>query len=121
MTVTELTTKADFDALLEKSTVVVVQASAAWCGPCKAITPIYNKLAGEHASDKFAFAHFDTDEVPDLAQELGISSLPTFTFFENKEKGDEVKGAIPPKLQAAVQGYAEKAKGEGALKTDEDF
>lgn len=121
MSVTELTTKADFDALREKSPYVVVQASASWCGPCKAITPIYNKLAVEHASDKFAFAHFDTDEVPDLAQELGVTSLPTFTFFENQERGDEVKGAIPPKLQAAIKGYAEKAKGDGALKTDEDF
>lgn len=121
MTVTELTTKSEFDALCEKSQYVVVQASASWCGPCKAITPIYNKLAGQHASEKFAFAHFDTDEVPDLAQELGIASLPTFTFFENQEKGEVVKGAIPPKLQAAIKGYADKANGDGALKTDEDF
>lgn len=121
MAVTELNTKAEFDALLSKTPFVAVQASASWCGPCKAITPIYNKLAGEHGSDKFAFAHFDTDEVPDLAQELGVTSLPTFTFFENGDKSDEVKGAVPPKLQAAIKGYSEKAKGDAALKTDEDF
>lgn len=57
-------------------------------------------------SDEFTGAHFvklDVDEVPDVAQELGIRAMPTFIIFKGGEKIAEVVGANPKALVAAVE------------------
>ena len=48
------------------------------------------------------FYKVDVDEVPDLAQELGIRAMPTFVIFKNGEKVDEVVGANPKAIEAAI-------------------
>jgi thioredoxin 1 len=56
-------------------------------------------------SEQFPNAHFikvDVDEVPDVAQELGIRAMPTFIIFKNGEKVSEIVGANPPALRAAI-------------------
>jgi thioredoxin 1 len=63
-------------------------------------------------SDDFPDAHFvkvDVDEVPDVAQELGIRAMPTFLIFKDGEKAAEIVGANPKALLAAIQ-HATKAK-----------
>lgn len=125
MSVIDIKSKADFDALLQKHSHVALQAHATWCGPCKAISPIFAKEAttqlSSHAQpDRLAFAKFDTDEVPDLAQELGIRSIPAFFFFENGDKSDTVAGANPPALKARIAKMAEGA-GKDGFTTQEDF
>lgn len=113
--VQSITTKAQFDELIEKTPHVVLQATASWCGPCKAITPLYNKHADTLSiPDRYAFARFDTDDVPDLAFELGIRTIPAFFFFENGDKANTVAGANPPLLKKAVEEVGEKAKGGAA-------
>jgi thioredoxin 1 len=57
-------------------------------------------------SDEFPGAHFvklDVDEVPDVAQELGIRAMPTFLIFKHEEKVQEIVGANPKALLAAIQ------------------
>jgi len=54
------------------------------------------------------FIKLDVDEVPDVAQELGIRAMPTFLIFKDGEKVGEIVGANPPALKAAI----EKAAGE---------
>ncbi|KAF4449884.1 thioredoxin 1 [Fusarium albosuccineum] len=115
MAVVTLTSKAQFDELINKTPYVVIQAHATWCGPCKAISPIYNKHAEAlTVPNKYAFAKFDTDDVPDLAFELGIRSIPAFFFFENGDKDKTLQGANPPALKERVEGYATKANGGAA-------
>lgn len=110
MSVTELKTKADFEKLISSTPYVAIQAHATWCGPCKAISPFFAKQAGAlSVPDKVAFAKFDTDDVPDLAFELGIRSIPAFFFFENGDKTGDLLGAKPPVLQKAVEELAAKA------------
>lgn len=125
MSVIDIKTKTQFDELIRSTPYVAIQAHATWCGPCKAISPFFQKHADKNSQEgKYAFARFDTDDVPDLAFELGISSIPAFYFFENGDKGDSLKGANPPALQKAIEGYAQKASStdnDGALKTDEKF
>ncbi|KAF1829441.1 thioredoxin-domain-containing protein [Decorospora gaudefroyi] len=97
-----LQTKSAFDeALAEKETLMVLDCFATWCGPCKVIAPQVVKL-----SDKYPTARFfklDVDEVPDVAQELGIRAMPTFLLFKGGEKVAEVVGANPKALEAAIQ------------------
>lgn len=93
--------KAEFQAALKDNKVVVVDAFATWCGPCKVIAPQVVKF-----SDEFTGAHFvklDVDEVPDVAQELGIRAMPTFLIFKNEEKVQEIVGANPKALLAAIE------------------
>lgn len=115
MPVTTITAKSDFDNLLTTHPHVILQATASWCGPCKAITPLYNKHSDDagatSVSDALAFARFDTDDVPDLAFELGVRTIPAFFVFEKGEKVDGLAGANPPALKKAVDGLVEKAKG----------
>jgi thioredoxin 1 len=118
--VQEITSKAEFDQLLKSNPYVFVQAHATWCGPCKAISPFFEKHADQYQiPDKYAFVKFDTDEVPDLAQELGIRSIPAFFMFENGDKVENLAGANPPALQKLAQTYSEKAA--GGISTNEDF
>lgn len=63
-------------------------------------------------SEEFPNAHFikvDVDEVPDVAQELGIRAMPTFIIFKGGEKVGEIVGANPPALKAAIANAVGKA------------
>lgn len=117
MSLIEVTSVPQFYTLLDETPLVAVQAHATWCGPCKAIKPFFAKHA-ENSSvpGTLAFAHFDIDAVPNLAQELGISSVPAFFFFENGNKEDSIRGADPKKLDSIVQQLSEKAKAKAEAK-----
>ncbi len=112
MPVITITSKAQFDDLVTSTPYVVLQASASWCGPCKAISPMFVRHSDALGIENtYAFAKFDTDDVADLASELGVRSLPTFYFFENGDKADAgVTGANPPALKKRVEEVSEKAK-----------
>ncbi|KAI9821757.1 MAG: Cytoplasmic thioredoxin isoenzyme 2 [Pycnora praestabilis] len=89
-----------------KDQVMVLDCFATWCGPCKVIAPQVVNL-----SDKYPTARFyklDVDEVPDVAQELGIRAMPTFKLFKNGEEIAEVVGANPKALEAAIQKAVEE-------------
>ncbi|QUC23563.1 uncharacterized protein UV8b_07804 [Ustilaginoidea virens] len=121
MPVITVTSKQQFDQLIRDTDSVAIQASAAWCGPCKAISPLFEKhsdaLAADHA---VAFAKFDIDQVPDLAQELGVTSVPTFYFFSQAERTSVVTGANPGSLKTAVDDLTKRATGT-AFSTTENF
>jgi thioredoxin 1 len=104
MPVTEIKNISDYKNLLQSHEVVIIDAWAPWCGPCRAISPIFEKLSEteNYDSSKVVFAKFDIDEVPDLSQELGIRSIPAFFTFRNGDLDDNMSGANPPALQKLV-------------------
>lgn len=64
---------------------------------------------GYRYSEQFTNAHFvkvDVDDVPDVAQELGVRAMPTFILFKGGEKAAEVVGMNPPALLAAIEKLA---------------
>lgn len=65
---------------------VVIKFFATWCGPCKRISPIVEKLESEF--DICKFIAVDTDEFPDIISTYGVKSLPTILFLKD---GVEVK------------------------------
>jgi thioredoxin 1 len=102
--------KKEYDDLLNSHPYAVVYATASWCGPCKAIGPFFDKHASEYdIPEKIAFIKFDTDEVPDIAQELGIRSIPAFFTFEDGGKIDSLSGANPPALLRLIAEVHQKA------------
>ncbi|KAH8728656.1 thioredoxin-like protein [Phaeosphaeriaceae sp. PMI808] len=100
----DLLTTADYKKAMEdKDAFVVLDCFATWCGPCKMIAPTIVKFSEKYPDTKFY--KLDIDEVPDVAQELGIRAMPTFVFFKGGEKVGEVVGANPKAIEAGIQEY----------------
>ncbi len=75
------------------SGVVVVDCWAAWCGPCKKLSPIVDKVAEDYEG-KAVFAKLDVDENPEVCELQGIMSIPTLLFFKNGQLVDKSVGFI---------------------------
>lgn len=89
---------------------MVIDCFATWCGPCKVIAPEVVKLSKIHTSTRFY--KLDVDEVPDVAQELGVRAMPTFLLFKDGVKVGEVVGANKAALQAAVEKFGDGVKAQ---------
>jgi thioredoxin 1 len=67
---------------------------ADWCGPCKAMAPIFEEIETEYA-DKVTFEKVDVESDNDLAAQFGIMSIPTFVILKNDKEIDRKLGAMP--------------------------
>ena len=89
------TTDADFDADVVKSDkITLVDFWAPWCGPCRAVAPVLEEIATEHA-DKLRVVKLNTDENPQITGKLGITSIPTLHVYMGGEIVKTIIGARP--------------------------
>lgn len=88
-----------------KDRLVLLDCFATWCGPCKAIAPQIAKWSEDAAYGEVEFYKVDVDEVPDVAQDLGITAMPTFLLFKNGERVKEIVGANPRAIKDALDEY----------------
>ncbi|MDP1923790.1 MAG: co-chaperone YbbN [Thiobacillus sp.] len=112
---------ADFQvAVLDESRTrpVVVDFWAPWCGPCKSLKPILEKLAVEYGG-KFRLAKVNADDNQALSQQYGVRGIPAVKAFVNGEMVDEFSGALPEAevrafLDRLVPGPAEDLRAQAA-------
>jgi len=94
------------DEVLKSTLPVLVDIWAPWCGPCRMIAPVVEKLA-EKYDQRFKFCRLNIDQNPQSATNYQVMSIPTLIFFKDGKMVDRVVGAVPervlePKIEALL-------------------
>jgi len=79
---------------------VLIDFSATWCGPCKAIAPFFNSLKDKYPSIKFL--KIDIDENQEMARKYNINNIPAFILFKDGLEEDRLVGANKVKLEEMI-------------------
>jgi thioredoxin 1 len=86
-------TDSSFDEFVANNPKVVVDCWAAWCGPCRMLTPIVEELASERMD--ITFGSLDVDRNRMVPSKYGIMSIPTLLYFKDGKLVDKTLGALP--------------------------
>ncbi len=90
-------TKDSFEKeVLESKEPVLIDFYADWCGPCKMMAPVVEKLA-EKYEGKVKVGKVNSDDEPELAQKFQVMSIPNFVIIKGGKVVDRVIGAVPQK------------------------
>lgn len=86
-------TEQNFNEMMASGLPVMIDFSATWCGPCKALAPRVEEIAAEYEG-KAIVGTADVDECPDLAAQFRIRNVPTVLFFKGGEVKDKSVGLV---------------------------
>ena len=87
------------DVVLNSPDTIMVDFWAEWCGPCRAVSPILDQIAAEHA-DKIKIVKLNVDDNPQMAMKYQITSIPAMKVFR---AGEVVKTVIGAKPKPAIE------------------
>jgi thioredoxin 1 len=86
-------TEANFAQLTSAGKPTLVDFWAVWCGPCRIMDPVLEKLAAKY-SDRVLFGKVNVDEEMNISSRYQVFSIPTFMIFKNGQPMDAVIGAV---------------------------
>ena len=100
--ITEISDDSFEGEVLQAEKPVLFDFWAPWCGPCKAIGPVIEDLAGAFG-DKIKFAKCNVDDNPATPTKYGIRAIPTLIFFKGGEVVDQITGMVAKsKLEESI-------------------
>jgi thioredoxin 1 len=103
MAVVTITGK-NFEAeVMQSDKPVLIDFWAAWCGPCRMVSPIVDEIDEEEPSIKVG--KVDVDANPELAQKFGVMSIPTLVMIKDGKVAQRVVGARPKAAIKALLGF----------------
>ncbi len=95
----------EFDKIISESKPTIVDFFATWCGPCKMLSPILEKVEEDSKGD-FNIVKVDVDESYDIAKKYGIMSVPTMIIFKDGEEQEKIVGLRQKnQIEEAVRSY----------------
>ena len=86
--------KMEFDQDLSSGKLMMVDFWADWCGPCRMLAPVIEKLAQDYEG-KVQVGKVNVDQQPELAMRYGVMSIPTVIFFKGGQELDRLVGVMP--------------------------
>lgn len=105
-----ITSKLEFEQILKSfNGVLLVDFFATWCGPCKMLAPVMEELSTQYDESQVKILKVDVDQVPELAQEYGIVSIPTVFVGVNHQIAEGFLGAHPKEFyEEKIADYLQK-------------
>lgn len=100
----EAKTESAFNVCAQK-TFVLVDFFATWCGPCKALTPILEKLSSTPKYASVVFIKVDVDKLDALAEKFHVTAMPTIILLRNGKEVGRVVGVDQAKIESLLQKY----------------
>jgi thioredoxin 1 len=101
--ITEITDENFQSEILSSSTPALVDFWAAWCGPCRAIGPVVEELAGQFEG-QLKVGKLNVDENPKTPAQYGIRAIPTLILFKNGTVAEQITGAVSKStLETAIK------------------
>ncbi len=95
----------EFDTLLTTESLLVVDCTATWCGPCKLVAPLIDKLADDYG-DRAKILKLDIDANKTIAKRFGLRSIPAVMFFKQGELVETLVGVKPyEEFSSAIEKY----------------
>ncbi|XP_075518887.1 thioredoxin H-type 1-like [Primulina tabacum] len=92
--------RSHFQKGVESKKLVVIDFTAAWCGPCRLITPVFAEIAKK--TPHVMFLKVDVDELKPVAEEFKVEAMPTFVFLKEGLEVDRVVGARKEDLETEI-------------------
>jgi len=96
----------NFDSAIKSSKPLLVDFWATWCGPCKFMLPVFDKLSSKY-TDTVNFGRLNVDDHQSIAVKYDVYAIPTFIIFLNGEIAERAVGAVGEK---GLEGILEKYK-----------
>lgn len=113
-------TDAEFNVIIMQSSLpTIVDFWAPWCGPCRMVAPILDKLATEYAGELLV-TKVNTDENPEWANKFGVQGIPTMLFIYNGRLVHRQVGALPEQMLRDVVEQFLEVVGDSEPETESD-
>jgi thioredoxin 2 len=103
-------TQASFDEEITSSVPVLVDFWAPWCGPCRMVSPLVERMGRDNAG-RLKVVKLNTDEAPEISARYSVQGIPLLVLIKNRAEVDRMVGAVPfERLRAWLEPHLEPTR-----------